>query len=180
MNCSWKNLIQKQWKVPRFDTIRTRNRCTQVSCIANDRAGPKLAVQAIQAPKWTRTSLPGFNLQAYICPLYICCDQVFYVGKIAKDLDLAIGRTEPPTGPSVVVRPARPSPTPGWQGIGADTDSASWRLNLQISCATKFGTKFSSISYPQMCKLCFGCFPPTGKEKKQTYNKNWSCSKLQM
>ena len=56
--------------------------------------------------------------------------------------------------------------TPGWQGIGADTDSASWRLNLQISCATKFGTKFSSISYPQMCKLCFGCFPPTGKEKK--------------
>ena len=70
--------------------------------------------------------------------------------------------------------------TPGWQGIGADTDSASWRLNLQISCATKFRTKFSSISYPQMCKLCFGCFPPTGKEKKQTYNKNWSCSKLQM
>ena len=127
-----------------------------MSCIANDRAGPKLAVQAIQAPKWTRTSLPGFNLQAYICSLYICCVQVFYVGKIAKDLDLAIGRTEPPTGPSVVVRPARPSLLPAGKASARTQILQAGAWICRLVALQNSGQSFPPSATPRCASFVLG------------------------
>ena len=101
------------------------------------------------------------SIHIHQCQSLLCCQK--------KSWTCPFRRPAPPTGPpgtwpgqahhSILL-------PPGHQILQAG-------LNLQIICATKFATKFSySTLLParqQLCKLCFGCLPPTGKKEEKKH-----------